>query len=121
MKENATQIPLFDCYLIAHSGRRFPSDKGLLATKSRVLKDMIAGSQRGTTAESGERIVEIRLVEDSDEEVELLWALLHDKLQLDDELRAVRREDPASWARAGYGARMADKYRVGGQPLAPDL
>lgn len=47
MKENAAQIPLFDLYLglVAPSGRQFPCEKGLLATKCMVYKPLHSRSK----------------------------------------------------------------------------
>lgn len=119
MNENAAQIPSFDCYLIAPSGRQFPSERGLLAAKSEVLKHMVLARK---DAPSG-RVLHFPMLGDSDEEVEMLWAWCHGKLRVVDEIRVSGLNDQVSMARLSALARMAGKYDARGEcvPPHPDI
>lgn len=71
-------VSFSDCYLVCDSGRRFSSVRGLLALKSKVIRDLLASCGPANASDP----VEVPLQGEADEDVELLWQIWHGTVQL---------------------------------------
>lgn len=127
-EENA--IPFSDCVLVCDSGRRFPSIKGLLTLKSCVFRDlMLSCTEVTVNGKIDGKPVEIPMKGDSEADVQLMWELLHARIELADEFDFLLKRDAVgnyqynckgSLARIYALARMADKYGMTGSFLFPN-
>lgn len=119
-------VPLQDCFLECSSGRRFPSNTGVLAANSVALKGIIEASEGDYGDEAGQKrkrhVMNIRIpLSDEDEPaVELLWRLLHDKTFLIDQFNLLLHgnnsnlEDSQPLDTIFELTRLADKYCMDG-------
>lgn len=73
----SNQIPYVDCALVSESGRLFPSIKGILALKSPIFRELIAGCQGDLGQPSSPETLQTPLAEYDDKKVQLLWRELH--------------------------------------------
>eukprot|EP00884_Botryococcus_braunii_P003046 jgi/Botrbrau1/12742/Bobra.67_1s0101.1 len=75
--EEYGEVPFADCLLVSKSGRTYPSIKGILALRSPVFRELLAGCVSGPGQQNSSETLQIPLSEHDDKEVILLWRQLH--------------------------------------------